>query len=113
MESTKDNYWQEEDRAKMAAMMQEVYARVWYELAVALALRGSFRVAFAGYSARKANIYRVIEQEWQPYSHVVYHFVEERRFLCTCQGQAIRHLPCAHVGATLLFLQALARRTER
>jgi|SRR5215467_1517300 len=111
MESTRDNYWQEEDRDKMAAMMQEVYARVWYELAVALALRGSYEVAFAGYSARGANLYRVVEQNWRPYSHVVYHFLEERRFICTCQGRATRHLPCAHVGATLLFLQALAKRT--
>ena len=112
MESTRDNYWQEEDRAKMAAMMQEVYARVWYELAVALAVRGRYGVTFAGYSARKANLYRVVEQDRQHYSHIVYHFLEERRFICTCQGQATRHLPCAHIGATLLFLQALARRPE-
>jgi hypothetical protein len=51
-----------------------------------------------------------VEQNWRPYSYIVYHFLEERRFICTCQDHATRHLPCAHVGATLLFLQTLAKR---
>jgi hypothetical protein len=101
--------WREEDRSKMAAMMQEAYSRVWYELAVALAIRGGFEAVFAGHSARKANLYRVVEQSWRPglaYTHIVYHFFEDNRFLCTCQQSAARCLPCGHVGATVLYVQA-------
>ena len=94
---------------KMAAMLQEVYSRVWYELAVALALRGGYEAVFAGHSARRANLYRVVEPSWHPglaYTHIVYHFFADNRLLCTCQQSAARCLPCGHVGATVLYLQA-------
>ena len=100
---------QEGDQLKIAAMMQEAYCRVWYELAVALAIRGGFEAVFAGHSARKAHLYRVVEQSWLPglaYAHIVYHFFDDNRFLCTCQRNAARCLPCGHVGATVLYLQA-------
>ncbi|MGO8947503.1 MAG: SWIM zinc finger family protein [Ktedonobacterales bacterium] len=115
MDTTTDNRgnrWQDSDRAKMAVMMQEAYARVWYELCVALALRSGCVVAFAGHSARKAHVYRVREQDQQSRTHIVYHFFEQRRFSCTCQRSEARHLPCAHVGATVLFLQSLAQSAE-
>jgi hypothetical protein len=105
----KSGYQQEDDRMKMAAMLQEAYSRVWYELAVAFAIRGGFEAVFAGHSARKANLYRVVEQSWRPglaYTYIVYHFFEDNRFLCTCQQSAARCLPCGHVGATVLYLQA-------
>jgi hypothetical protein len=101
--------WLEDDRIKMAAMMREAYARVWYELAVALAVQGGYQAVIAGHSARKANLYRVEEQRWRPgmaYTHIVYHFFEDNRFLCTCQSNAARCLPCGHVGAAVLYLQA-------
>jgi hypothetical protein len=104
----KTTYQYEEDRKIMSAMLQEAYARVWYELAVALALRGGFEAVFAGHSARKAHLYRVVEQSWRPglaYTHIVYHFFEDNRFLCTCQQSATRCLPCGHVGAAVLYLQ--------
>jgi hypothetical protein len=110
MESTgNSNRWQDDDRAKMAMMLQEVYARVWYELCVAMAIRSGCVADFAGHSARGAHLYRVLEQGWPASAHIVYHFFEQRRFSCTCQRSEARHLPCEHVGATVLYLQAHAR----
>jgi hypothetical protein len=97
----------------MAVMFQEVYARVWYELCVALAMRSGCVAIFAGHSARRAHLYRVLEQGRPASAHIVYHFFEQRRFSCTCQRSEARHLPCAHVGATVLYLQTKAELAQR
>jgi hypothetical protein len=110
MDSTTDNKrWQDDERARMAMMLQEVYARVWYELCVAMAVRNGCVAFYAGHSARGAHLYRVLEPGSSAPAHVVYHFLQQRRFSCTCQRSEARHLPCAHVGATVLYLQTLAR----
>jgi hypothetical protein len=113
MDTTTDKNRQDDERARIAAMMQEVYARLWYELSVALAVRGAYVATFTGHSARRANLYRVLERDWPPHGHIVYHFFEERRFVCTCQRNEVRHLPCAHIGATVLYLQAMAQLAQR
>lgn len=107
--TTENNRWQDDERARMAMLLQEVYARVWYELCVAMAVRSGCVANYAGHSARGAHLYRVLEQGRPAPAHIVYHFFEQRRFSCTCQRSEARHLPCAHVGATVLYLQALAR----
>jgi SWIM zinc finger len=110
MDSTiNNNRWQGDERARMAVMLQEVYAIVWYQLCVSLAVRSGYAATFAGHSARRADLYQVPERDWPPRAHIVYHFVELGRFSCTCQRSEARHLPCAHVGATVLYLQALAQ----
>jgi hypothetical protein len=97
----------------MAVMLQEVYARVWYELCVAMAMRSGCVAIYAGLSARGAHLYRVLEQGYPASAHIVYHFFEQRRFSCTCQKSEARHLPCVHVGATVLYLQTKAEPAQR
>lgn len=92
----------------MAALMREAYAWVWYELCVALAARSGSVATYAGHSARGAYLYSVLEDDRTRRSHIVYHFAPQRRFSCTCQPNEGRHLPCAHVGAVVLYLQALS-----
>jgi|GEM_PF-2341515 hypothetical protein len=104
MDTTSGNFWQADD-PQVAALMQAMYARLWYEMCVELARRGGYVATFAGRSVRKANLYRVPERDWPPRSQTVYHFFEVGRFACACQGNAPRPLPCAHIGATVLYLQ--------
>ena len=99
-------YGQKGDDPVRMLMMRQIYAVVWYELCVALALRDGYVASFAGHSARGAHLYRVPELDRSQQAHVVYHFTKQRLFSCTCQPVGARHLPCAHVGAAILLLQA-------